>query len=74
MASVPAVTPVTMPVGSTVAFVLLLLHMPPAMPSVNEIDEATHTLDGPAIVPASGKGFTRIDLVAVAVPHTVVTL
>lgn len=71
--SVPAVTPVTTP-NTTVAEMLLLLHVPPAAPSVKRTDEPTHTLDAPVMTPAFGNGFTRMDFVATAVPHVEITV
>ena len=71
--SVPAVTPLTIPVEPTVAVALLLLHVPPPIPSVNMIDELTHTLAAPVILPAFGSGLTTIDLIAIAVPQPLVT-
>ena len=64
----PAKTPVTMPVKDpTVAISgLLLLHTPPAVGSVSNIVEPTHTVDGPEIIP--GYGLTVIVLVATQVP------
>jgi hypothetical protein len=59
--SVPAVTPVTMPVLPTVASaVLVLLHTPPGAASVSVIDESAHTLPAPEMVPATGSGLTVI--------------
>jgi hypothetical protein len=61
MITLPPDTPVTIPVAPTVAIeVLLLLHTPPGVPSVNVVDAPTHTLDAPEIVPATGNGFTAI--------------
>jgi len=55
MLTVPAVTPVTIPVEPTVALPLLALHVPPEVASVNVIVEPTHTAEGPEI--AAGNGF-----------------
>jgi len=47
---VPADTPVTTPVDVTVAIdVLLLLHVPPAVESINVMDAPTQVLEGPTI-------------------------
>lgn len=72
MVAVPGVIPVTVP-PVTEAFVLLLLHTPPGAISVNVIEDPSHTLPGPLMVPASGNGLTVIILVATAVPHELVT-
>ena len=71
--SIPATTPVTKP-HETVAFVLLVLHAPPATISVKAIDAPTHTLDSPVIMPAEGSVITVIVFIEVATPHEVVTL
>ena len=72
--SVPAVTPVTMPVLPTVAVPLLALHVPPLAPSVSDMVEPTHTADGPVIVPAVVPGSSVTTFVAVAVLQPVVTV
>ena len=58
MVTVPALTPVTMPVEApTVAVpVAVLLHVPPPVASVSVILDPAHTLVGPEI--ATGKEFT----------------
>ena len=57
----PGDTPVTMPVEPTAAIaVLLLLHPPPVVPSVNVIVDPAQTLALPVIAP--GSGFTVIAL------------
>ena len=55
---VPAVTPYTEPVvePTVPTAVLLLLHVPPAVPSVNVVVKPTHTVIVPVITP--GNGFT----------------
>ncbi len=59
MVADPGATPLTMPVLLTAAIeVLLLLHVPPVLPSVNVITESTATALEPVIVPAAGNGFT----------------
>ena len=72
MAAVPAATPVTTPVDElTVATaVLLLLHVPPVVASVNVAVFPTHALMVPPI--AAGLAFT--DAILVAVPHVLVTV
>ena len=49
--SIPAEIPVTTP-PTTIARALLLVHVPPVVVSVNVMIEATHTLEGPCIIPA----------------------
>lgn len=62
MVAVPAETPVTTPVDPTEAVpVALLLHVPPGVPSVKEMELPTHTALPPPI--AAGSGFTVIVLV-----------
>ena len=61
MVHVPAATPVTTPVEPIVAIeVLLLLHVPPVVASVNAVVEPTHPLVAP-------------DIAATEVPDTVTT-
>lgn len=53
MVAVPCDTPVTSPTGLTVADGEELSHVPPVVPLVvNNMDEPTHTVDGPLMVPA----------------------
>ena len=74
MVVVPEVTPVTLPEPSTVAMdVLVLLQLPLEAPSVNEIDELTHNVAVPLIVPATGSGLTVTTCVAAAVLQLFVT-
>ena len=61
--------PVTTPVVPTVALALLLLQVPPDVASDNVIWEATHTVEGPVIVPALVMLPIVIIFVAVAVPQ-----
>ena len=50
MVVVPALTPVTIPVLAMVATaVLVLLHVPPAVASLNEVVEPLHTIKAPLI-------------------------
>jgi hypothetical protein len=71
--SIPFETPVTIP-PETVALRLLLLHIPPVTVSVKVMNEPTQTLERPVILPAFTDEFTVIVLVAVAVPHKLVTV
>ena len=58
----PAVTPYTLPLTFTVSIaVLLLLHVPPAVASVNADTEPIQVHIVPVI--ASGSGFTVITVV-----------
>ena len=73
----PPATPVTAPVVLfTVAVkTLLLLHVPPVVPSVSVVLELTHTFVVPPI--AAGNGFTVTVVVLVAVkplPSVAVTV
>ena len=63
-----------MPELFTVALVLVLVHTPPGVGSVNAIVEPTHTLVGPDISSTDGKVTIDTDLVATDVPHTLVTV
>ena len=55
----PADTPVTIPVGSTVASALLTLHIPPGVPDeVAVIVAVVATVAGDVITPAFGAGLT----------------
>jgi len=54
---VPAATPVTVPSVPTLACnVLLLLHVPPAVGSVSEVESVAHTTGVPTM--PDGRGFT----------------
>jgi hypothetical protein len=56
---VPCDTPVTSPIALTVAEGEELSHVPPVVPLVvNKIDEPTHTVVGPLMVPAFEEEFT----------------
>ena len=60
MVSSPAFMAVTKPVpGTIVALVLLLLHVPPVVPSLSVVVEPTHIDELPVI--ATGVGFTVIN-------------
>lgn len=72
--SIPAATPITIPVVPIDAFALLIHHVPPDAASVKVRVEPTHTVDNPVIVPALGSGFTVTNLVATAVPQLFVTV
>ena len=73
--SVPAVTPVTMPVLlTTVAMVLFVDdHTPPVMPSLSVMDASSQTVDKPDMVPADGNGFTVMVADAYPDPHVLLT-
>lgn len=60
MVGVPVPTPVTIPelVPAVACEVLLLLHVPPEVPSLNVIVAPMHTADAPVI--AAGDGLTVI--------------
>jgi hypothetical protein len=62
--AVPALTPVTTPLASTMATLeLSLVHEPPAVAVVvNDTTEPTHTEDAPLITPAVTDAFTVIVL------------
>ena len=63
IATVPADTPVTIPIELTVAVdILLLLHAPPPMLSLNVIIAPVHTMPGPEM--ADGNGFIVTPFVA----------
>jgi hypothetical protein len=70
MTALPAMPPVTIPVPvpMVATFVLLLLHEPPAAPSLNVIFKPEHTVEAPAITP--GDAIVVTDAVA-AVPQPV---
>jgi hypothetical protein len=74
MMAVPAVTPVTTPVGLTDALVLPLLHTPPETLLVRVIVLATHTLVGPLMVPGGGVGSTVTTNVVYTEPQLLVTV
>ena len=63
-------TPVTTPVGDTVATAEdKLLHVPPVPVVDNVIDEPEQTLSRPEIVPGFGNAFTVTACVAETVPQ-----
>ena len=75
MVVVPAARPLTTPEVFTVATrVLVLLHTPPVVASVNVVDKPAITVAVPLIVPAAGEGLTVITWVATAVPQPFVTV
>ena len=75
MVVVPAATPFTEPEALTVAAaVLVLLHTPPVVPSLNDVVEPAHTVAAPLIEPADGNGLTVITRVAATVPQPLVTV
>ena len=53
--------------------VLLLLQVPPPLPSVSVVLAPVHTVGIPVILPALGKGFTITAVVVVVVPQPLVT-
>ena len=64
-----------MPVALTEAIAaLLVIHVPPEVPSVKVIFEPTQTDEGPAIEPAAGDGLTVNVVVVKADAHAVVTV
>ena len=74
MVVVPALTPVTAPVLPTVAIaVLLLLHTPPVVASLNVVVAPEHTDFVPVTVPADGMEPKVTVAVADAVPQLLVT-
>jgi hypothetical protein len=73
MVSVPEVTPATTP-PDTVAWPLLLLHMPPVAALTSVMNVPVHTVDAPTIAPASGTGLTLMVVVAAAVPQLLLTV
>ena len=59
MVATPGATPVTNPKELTLAEGEALNHVPPLLPLlVNTMDEPTHTVVGPPIVPALALEFT----------------
>ena len=73
--AVPLLTPVTIPVLPTVATaVLLLLQVPPLIPSVKVIVDPVHTLAGPVMVPAVAVVPMDMGSVAMAVPQLLLTV
>ena len=75
MVAVPELTPLTMPVLSTVATdIAVLLQAPPDVPSVNVVVDPAHTFKVPVIVPDTGNGLTVTIAVAAAVPQPLVTV
>lgn len=71
MVAVPPDTPVTSPVGLTVA-APTLLHVPPAGPHVRVMDSPAQTPDGPTIADTVGNGVTVTTVEEAAVPQTLV--
>ena len=73
--AVPAVTPVTTPLASTVAVAgALVLQTPPLVASAIFITAPAHALVPPVIIPTLGAALTLITLVATALPQLLVTL
>ena len=71
---VPVDMPVTMPSDDTVAFVLLVLQIPPGTVLVKVIEELTDIDEGPEILPATGVAVTVTDRVATDVPQLFVAV
>ena len=66
--------PLTAPEEVTVATaVLVMLHTPPVVASVNAVDEPAQTLAVPLMEPADGKGVTVTACTAAEVPQPFVT-
>lgn len=72
MLSTPGDTPVTIP-PETLAPPELAFQTPPGAVSIKVIDESIQTPDEPAIVPATGSGFTVINLLTISVPQLFIT-
>lgn len=66
MVSTPALIPVTIPTESIVAWLLLVLHVPPEVLSVRVIEELVATMEEPEIAATEGKGLMVIAFVAVS--------
>ena len=67
--------PVTVPAALTVAMaVLLLLHVPPATPSVRVMVAPVHTELGPDMEPAVGAAVMVTVVVVVVLPQLLVTV
>lgn len=75
MVTLPAATPVMIPVAEPVVAmaVLLLLQEPPATVPLNVEAEPAHIVAAPEIVPADGAEFTVTVAVTTVVPHPAVT-
>ena len=66
--------PVTVPTVFTMAIVvLLLLHTPPATPSVSVMSPLWQREEAPEIAPITGDGLTTTDSMANAAPQLLVT-
>jgi hypothetical protein len=74
MVAVPPDTPVTTPVGLTVAVPELLLHTPPEVVLDMVIVSGTQTLDGPVMGVTVGSGLTVMMVVAETEPQLLVTV
>jgi hypothetical protein len=57
-----------------VAEALLLFHVPPGAPSVYTVKVPTQTEAGPVTEPAKGTGLTTMVIVAIAMPHALLTV
>jgi hypothetical protein len=75
MEAVPAVTPVTTPPLVIVAVPSAsLVHVPPGIDALNVVVAAVHTTSDPVIVAGVPAAFTVTIIVAIAVPHELVTV
>lgn len=73
MIAVPGATPDTLVPDIVATAVLSLLHTPPKVASVIEIEDPVHTPDKPEMAPTVGSGFTVTTFMAFAVPQLFVT-
>ena len=69
--TVPAATPVTTPlfIPTVATEVLLLLHVPPVVLLVKDVDKPLQIVDDPLTVIPPGTGLTVSTRVAVAMPQ-----
>ena len=75
MVTVPAATPVTMPVDPTVATdVVPEVHTPPPVPSLNVVVAPVQTVAVPVIVPALVVALTVTTVSAFILPQLLVTV
>jgi hypothetical protein len=70
--ALPATTPDTTPPDTAAIAILLLLHVPPAMPALRVTDNPAQTDVLPVMIPAVGMGLTSICVVAAASPQAFV--
>jgi len=75
MVTLPAAMPVTTPAVLTDAIEeLLLVHVPPDVPSVRDAVVLVQMDEAPEMAPADGEELTVTDFVAAADPHELVTV